>query len=369
MKITQARGHWLRYPVQTPFANSRTWVHHRTAWVVELVTDNGLTGWGEGAEPLSQHELDTHVVGRDPFHARRIWLDLYNQGWGRVAGISAVDIALHDLQGKAAGRPVHELLGGISRDRVPCYASGLFRKDRPDNTAGLVDEARRYIDLGYGAIKMKIGLGAGYDVTNVEAIRRAVGDHVLFAVDANCGYDVATAIDVGQRLTAYDPYWFEEPIADHDVAGNAEIRHALAGTRLAGGEQRQGLIGFRDTIAGGAFDIVQPDISISGGFTECRRIEALAQAHGIRVLPHMWGTAIRLAATLHWQATIPDDPEGLAPQPCLFEYDMTENGLRTELAMEPIEAIDGVLTVPDAPGLGIEINRDVLDRYRVNGME
>ncbi|MEC9380809.1 MAG: enolase C-terminal domain-like protein, partial [Candidatus Latescibacterota bacterium] len=114
-----------------------------------------------------------------------------------------------------------------------------------------------------------------------------------------------------------------------------------------------------------SFDIVQPNLSIAGGFTECQRIEALAQAHGLRVLPHMWGTASRLAATVQWHATIPDEPAGISPQPSLFEFDMTENGLRTQLACEPIKTVDGYVPVPDAPGLGIEINRQVLERYAV----
>ena len=103
--------------------------------------------------------------------------------------------------------------------------------------------------------------------------------------------------------------------------------------------------------------------SIAGGFTECRKVQAMASANGVRVLPHMWGTSIRLAATLHWQATIPDDPESLHPQPSLFEFDMTENALRTELALEPLRAVDGEVEVPQGPGLGIEIDRDLLERY------
>ena len=365
MKITDVHCHHLSYPLQEPFANSRQWVHERTAHVIEIHTDNGLVGWGEGTAAIAVDAIKAHLFGRDPFDSRRIWVDLADQGWGNVAAISAVDIALWDLQGKAVGRPIYQLLGGASRLKIPAYASGLFRRQRPDNTKALTDEAQGYVDAGFGAIKMKVGLGRHYDVTNVAAIRQAVGDQILFAVDANCGYDVGTAIDVGRRLADYDPYWYEEPVAKNDVAGNIEVRLALPGLRIAGGEQLQGLSAYRDLISQRAFDIVQPDISIAGGFTECQRIEALAQAHGLRVLPHMWGTAIRLAATAHWQATIPDDPEGLCPQPSLFEFDMTENGLRTELACEPILATDGFVSVPEAPGLGIEIDRKALEGYYI----
>ena len=112
-------------------------------------------------------------------------------------------------------------------------------------------------------------------------------------------------------------------------------------------------------------DIVQPDISVAGGFTECRKIAAMASANRVRVLPHMWGTSIRLAATLHWQATLPDEPDSINPFPSLFEFDMTENRLRTELAREPIRAEGGLVSVPQGPGLGIEIDREVLERYAV----
>ena len=317
MKITDVRTHVLSYPVREPFSNSRGWVRHRTAHLVEIHTDNGLVGWGEGTQTVPAEAIGTHVMGRDPFDSRQIAVDLHAQGWGNVAANSGVDIALWDLQGKALSRPIYQLLGGAARLRIPAYASGLFRRERQDNTVALQEEARKYAEAGFGAIKMKIGLGRAYDVTNVEAIRQAVGDDILFAVDANCGYDVATAIDVGRHLAGYDLYWFEEPVAADDVAGNIEVRQALSGLPIAGGEQLQGLTAYRDVISQRAFDIIQPDVSIAGGFTECQRIEALAQAHGLRVLPHMWGSAIRLAATLHWQATIPDDPQGLAPQPCL----------------------------------------------------
>ena len=135
--------------------------------------------------------------------------------------------------------------------------------------------------------------------------------------------------------------------------------------RVAGGEALQGRWAFRDLIQKRGLDIVQPDISDAGGFTECRKVAAMASANHVRVLPHMWGTSIRLAATIHWQATLPDAPESLNPFPSLFEFDMTENRLRTGLAMEPIRAVDGYVPVIQRPGLGIEIDREVLEAYTI----
>ena len=363
MKITDVKTHRLRYPLREKFANSRGWSTSRSAQVVEIATDNGFIGWGEGTGEVNRSAVENHIIGRSPFNYGAICQALFDDGVSPRA-ISGIDIALWDLMGKALDMPVHQLLGAKVRDKIPVYASGLFCKDRPDLTQALVDEAKEYVDLGFPAIKMKIGFGAAYDVKNATAIRRAIGDQVLFAVDANCGYDVGTAIDVGRKLAHNDLFWYEEPLPTDDVRGYLEVKRAVP-IRIAGAEGLAGCRAFRELIQQRALDIVQPDISIAGGFSECRNIAAMAHANYVRVLPHMWGGHIRLAATAHWQATIPDAPDVLHPIPSLFEYDMTENGLRTELAVNPIQAVDGALPVPDAPGLGIEIDRDVLKKYAV----
>ncbi|MCZ6635914.1 MAG: mandelate racemase/muconate lactonizing enzyme family protein [bacterium] len=363
MKIVALKEYKLRYPVQEKFANSSSWNTSRSAQVVEVVTDNGITGWGEGSGELKGGSAERHVIGRSPFDTETIWQDLFENGESPRA-ISGVDIALWDILGKALEKPVWQLLGGKVRDRIPAYASGLFYKDREDVTRALVEEARGYVDQGFRAIKMKVGFGEAYDVKNVAAVREAIGPDVLFAVDANCGYDVGTAIDVGLKMAESDLFWYEEPIVPDDVEGYLEIKRALP-MRIAGAEALAGRRAFRRLIQDRALDIVQPDISIAGGFTECRKVATMADVNRVRVLPHMWGGHIRLAATAHWQATIPDWPQVLNPIPSLFEYDMTENGLRTELAKNPIRAVDGDVPVPDAPGLGIEIDREVLERYAV----
>ena len=361
MKITDVKTHRLRYPLREKFANSRGWSTNRSAQVVEIATDDGSIGWGEGTGEVPRAAVENHIIGRSPFDHGAIWQALFDDGMSPRA-ISGIDIALWDLMGKALDMPVHQLLGGKVRDEIPAYASGLFCKDRPDLTRALVDEAKEYVDMGFSAIKMKIGFGAAYDVKNATAIRRAIGDRVSFAVDANCGYDVGTAIDVGHKIAHNDLFWYEEPLPTDDVRGYLEVKRALP-IRIAGAEGLAGRWAFRELIQQRALDIVQPDISIAGGFGECRKIAAMASANYVRVLPHMWGGHIRLAATVHWQATIPDAPDVLHPIPSLFEYDMTENGLRTELVVNPIRAVDGAVPVPDAPGLGIEIDRDVLARY------
>jgi D-galactarolactone cycloisomerase len=361
MKIVDVKTYSLVYPVKEPFSNAMRTTRERPFGVVEVITDSGITGWGEGATVPARRALEMNVIGRDPFHNEVIWEALHKQGTD-TAAISAIDIALWDIMGKALKQPIHYLLGGAFRNRVQAYATGLFRRDRPDHTAALVAEARGYADEGFKAMKMKVGFGAAYDIKNVAAVRRAIGDDTLFAVDANCGYDRASAIAVGQRLAENNLMWFEEPISADDIEGYVEIRRALK-MPISGAEQQRGRWAFRRMIQEHALDIIQPDICVCGGFTEYRKIAAMASANHVRVIPHMFGTSIRLAATLHLLAAQPDSPRALEPFPALLEYDMSENALRTELALEPIRHHEGVVAVPQGPGLGIEINRELLKKY------
>ena len=361
VKIAGIRTYAPVYPVKDPFSNAMRTTRERPFGLVEVITDAGITGWGEGVTVPVRAALDAHVIGKNPFDYEVIWEALHRQGVDPAA-ISAVDIALWDIMGQALKQPIHQLLGGAFRTRVQAYATGLFRRERPDRTAALVEEARGYVDEGFTAMKMKVGFGPDYDVRNVAAVRRAIGDDILFAVDANCGYDVGTAIAVGREIGRNDLLWFEEPISADDVEGHVEIRRAL-GMRIAGAEQYRGRWAFRRMIQERALDIIQPDVCVCGGFTEYRKIAAMASANHVRVIPHMFGTAIRLAATLHLLAATPDSPRAHEPFPTLLEYDMSENVLRTELAREPIRHSAGIVAVPQAPGLGIEIDREVLARY------
>src|SRR5512139_2479541 len=226
MKIVDVKTYSLVYPVKVPFANAMRWTRERPFGVVEITTDEGITGWGEGATVPARRALEAHVIGRNPFHNEVIWEALHKQGVD-AAAISAVDIALWDIMGKALGQPICHLLGGAFRDRVQAYATGLFRKEVSDHTRALVAEAEGYAAEGFRAMKMKVGFGSDYDVRNVAAVRRAIGDDILLAVDANCGYDRGSAIAVGQRMAESDLLWFEEPISGDDVEGYVEIRRAL----------------------------------------------------------------------------------------------------------------------------------------------
>ncbi len=232
-------------------------------------------------------------------------------------------------------------------------------------TEEAVEEAQAYVAQGFRAIKMKIGLGdLKKDLARVAAVRRAIGPDIRLAVDANHSLSVPNAIRLGRMLEEHDILWFEEPISPEDHDGYVEVTRALD-MAVAGGENDFTRWGFRDIIARKAMDIVQPDLCAAGGFSECRKIAALASAFGVECVPHAWGSAIGLAATIQFLAALPDQPPAFRPMPPMLEFEQTPNPLRDELAREPIVQRAGIVAVPRGPGLGIEIDRAVLERYKV----
>ena len=194
------------------------------------------------------------------------------------------------------------------------------------------------------------------DIARVAAVRRALGPKAKLMADVNCAWSPAFAIEMGRALEPYNLYWLEEPVATDDIDGSAQVAAALA-TPVAGYETETGLYGFRELIARGAVDIVQPDIAWTGGFSEGRRIAAFAQAHHRMVAPHAFAGAVLLVASLHYAAAIPN---ALA-----LEWDQNPNGLRDELLKEPLTLEpDGTVKLPERPGLGIDLDRGAIERYR-----
>ena len=326
---------------------------------MEVRTDGGLTGWGEGDGAPAPESTDS-LIGKSPFDRQEIRDSLTASGKD-IPAASGIEIALWDLAGKAEGKPVCELLGGTLRDRVTAYASGFFQPQGEDHLAHAAAEARRCRDR-FAAVKVRIGFGPEQDERLVAAVRNAAGSEVRLAVDATQGYDLTAAIEAGNRLAPYGVMWFEEPVPAEDLDGYRELRQALP-IPVAGAEGRSGLGAFREVVERDAMDIIQPDIGRAGGFTEGMRICELAGANRVHVIPHMFGSVVRLAATLHWLAAVPEDPRGELPH--YLELDVTENGLRTGLSPTRFEVEDGFVRVPDRPGLGVEIDAEALRRYRV----
>jgi len=376
-KIKTITCHVVSAPVQKPFTSSRGWLYSvRDTCLVEIETDDGIVGWGECygpsmvAKAFIDSQLAAQVIGRDPFDIEVIWEHLYNRikDYGQtgmaIAAISGIDIALWDIIGKACGKPVHKLIGGAFRTEVQAYATGLYFIDRNRLTEEAVEEAEGYVKGGFRAIKMKIGLGSiARDHERVAAVRKAIGPDIRLMVDANHCFSVPNAIRLGRKLEELDIDWFEEPISPEDIDGYVEVTRALD-MAVAGGENDFTRWGFRDKIVRKAMDIVQPDVCAAGGLTECKKIAALATTHGVECVPHAWGSAVGLAATIHFLAAIPDQPPSLFPRPAILEFEQEENPFRDHLALDPIRQHEGQVKVPDGPGLGIEVDRKIIEQYR-----
>ena len=378
MKITEVITHQLLVNVDEPFTSSRGWYYKtKGALVVEIRTDTGLIGWGDcyGPAAVNRSIIDSVfkavLLGRDPFDVEVLWEELYNKikDYGlsgfSISSISGIDIALWDIIGKAVNQPIHKLIGGAFRTELQAYATGLYFKDMNRLNEEAVAEAKGYVTQGFKAIKMKIGLGSiTKDIDRVAAVRDAIGPDVKLMVDANHCFNVPQAIAIGRELQKLDIFWFEEPISPEDLDGYVEVTAKLD-LAIAGGENEFTKFGFRRILERRAMDIVQPDVCAAGGITECKKIAALAQASSIQCVPHAWGTAIGLSATMHYLASLPFTPPCLVPVPPMLEYEQTFNPFRDELSSADLTHKNGFVTVPNGPGLGIEINREVLERYKV----
>jgi D-galactarolactone cycloisomerase len=376
INIKAVRTHILEAALSQPFAYSRAWYDARTAMVVEIETDDGLIGWGEcyGPARITAAVVQTiapWLIGRDPLRTEYLWQMIYarlrdhGQKGAVIEGLSGIDIALWDIKGKLFGVPAHRLLGGPLRSEVQAYATGLYRSKSGDPLKYLAEEAAGYVAQGFKSVKLKVGFGVAEDAAVTRAVREAIGPDVALMVDANHAYDAVAAIRLGRMIEAYDIGWFEEPVPPEDVAGYREVKAALS-IPIAGGECEFTRFGFRDLLASRAVDIIQPDTCAAGGLSECKKIADMAEAFGVRYNPHVWGTGIAIAASLQLLAVLPSHtPHSLAPVEPMLEFDRTEHPIRQPLLLQPIEHVNGIVRVPDGPGLGIEVDRAALARFAI----
>ncbi len=354
-----------------PLASSRS-TSTRAALIVRVRTDEGITGIGQahaaaGMIPLTRAAVEEvirpYVVGEDPFMVEAIWDRVYQGTFlnGRkgtvIAALSGVDVALWDIMGKATGQPVYRLLGG-GRDRIPGYATGGFYS--PGKTvADLADEVAGYAARGFKAAKIKVGcMSLREDLERARAVREAVGDSVKLMADANRAYDPKTAIRMARHLEELGYELLEEPVSPDDVEGSALVT-ASTGIAIAGYETENTSRGFRDLIARRAVDVVQTDLIWNGGFTECRKIAAIAGAWGMAVCPHAYASAVPIVAGLHLAGSIPNA--------LMMELDQTVNPLVTDLFTERLDIdAEGNVAIPSRSGLGVELNEETVRRYRVD---
>jgi len=383
MKVSAVRVHILQSPIDPPVAFSQGWVRRRSATLVEISTDAGITGWGEafaqGLEPPQiaaaaiEYALTPLILGADPRDTEVLWHRMYHQtrDYGRkgsvISAISAIDMALWDIAGQSYGVPVHQLLGGGFRTSVQPYATGFYRVTGQGEAARLADEARAHHAAGFRLMKVKLGYGVDDDIAVMQAIGRAIeGLGVTLMVDTNHAYGRAEDLQLGRALESFNLRWYEEPVVPEDIDGYCELRAKLS-IPIAGGENEHTLFGFRELLGRHAVDIAQPDLGSCGGLTAARHIAAVAQAHGIELNPHVWGSAVAQAASLQLIAALPVAHHAVPARDPVLEYDRSLHPFRRDLVAEPIEiGKDGRVTITNRPGLGITVRRDTLDRFRIN---
>jgi D-galactarolactone cycloisomerase len=331
---------------------------------LEIHTDQGLVGIGPTMDASLLPVVNEQLAGKDPFDVEALAARLQYYGGGRSRrGTASVDIALWDLVGKASGQPLYELWGG-AKQRVPVYASTI-RLSTPDQAGALAAEL---VQEGWKAVKLRLHHETlAEDVRTVEAVRAEVGDRMEIMADANQAqsagawqpgvrWDLGRAVETARELERLRCSWLEEPLPRYDFERLAELNR-LVELPIAGGENNCGLHEFRWMLERGAYDIVQPDALVSGGVTELRRIGALAESFGKRVAPHHGGGGIGTIAHLHLVASWPHAPcLELLHEPPIGSY-------RHRLAIfqdPPTVDATGHMSVPQAPGLGVEIDPDLV---------
>lgn len=370
----------MKAPVSIPHADrlAGTVFKGYRACLVRIHTDEGVTGVGECMVRLAPEataaivaELGEVLVGHDPLDTMVAWELMFsvmvNRGHLKgffMEAMSGVDIALWDLKGKALDKPIYQLLGGKQRPKLWAYASSLRLRGLETTIA----EAKEFVARGYQGMKLKVGTDRNRyqkDLELAEAVRDAVGPDIYLSADANCGFERPAAMALGRGLEKLNFAWFEEPLAPDDWEGYAQMARSLD-MPIAGGETEFSRFGFRELFTRGALDIVQPNIGRSGGFTECMRIAALAEAFHIPYAPHTGScTAVCMAAELHISAALPNF--------LIYEHMQSDwskqaaNPLRHDVVQRDAEVFkDGYLELPLGPGLGIELNEDIVERYRTD---
>ena len=387
MKIKSVASHCVLIPI--PPERQQTCDFGKTlsfdGTIVRIETECGIAGWGEAKAQvggMAQNQALTTLIndefgpllkGEDPRDITRLWELLYSGtrghyalGHGRVfpvlgrrgitiSAISGVDCALWDILGKSLGVPVWRLLGGRRSEKMPAYASGGW--GGPDKIG---DELMGYIGRGgFGAVKMRVGIIDGdprHSARRVHAAREALGPEVGLMCDAHGTLSVAEAKRFCRLVEEENIAWFEEPVTADDKAGCAEVRRSTD-IPISAGESEFTRHDFRDLAALGAVDIMQPDLAICGGITEAMRISAIASAYNLKLAPHLWAGAPAFAAGLAIAAA--------SPAGFIVEYSLGANPLLHDLVEEAFPVSDGMIEVPDRPGLGITVREDFLARHAV----
>jgi L-alanine-DL-glutamate epimerase-like enolase superfamily enzyme len=369
MKITHVICQILRNPqVEAKSSGSQD------SLLIRIRTDDGLEGIGEvDASPeVGKAVVDapySHTVacglrelliGENPLETRRIWEKLYRGTMyiGRrsvvIAVMGGVDVALWDLKGKYFNQPIHRLLGGKQHNSIKAYASILFGRDGQETA----DIGRRWVGAGYRAVKFgwePMGQSEALDIELVRGARAGLGDEADLLIDAGSVWDARTALRRAERFKDFNIGWLEEPLNEDDLDGYVWLRDRSP-VPIASGEGECGSAAFKPWIDRHALDIYQVDVP-RNGFTEAAYIGQRVQENGARLCNHSYKSGLSIAACLHWLC--------IYRAAFLFEDCVEDSPLRHELTHERMQAVDGWISVPDAPGLGVTLNEAFIKRHLV----
>jgi len=377
MRIIKVEAIPVRCELSEPFGFAQGWYSKREAVICQIITDEGLTGFGETFGP-SAGQLDLLekffrplLIGENPMNIEFLWRKMYFaarrafQSFIPMSVIGALDMALWDIKGKVLEAPVFTLLGGPTRETVTAYVTGHYflRRSIEDVIKNVTEEAQRHVSEGFQALKLKLGLKVlGGDIRDdvklVNSVRKSVGPEITLMVDANYGYTVWEAIKVGKELDNLAVLWFEEPIDPFDFDGYCILREKL-NLMLATGECFAEYRQFDQIVDKRCIDVLQPDLSASGGITQVKKIADLALVNGLWFVPHVWGTGISMAAALQ--------VIGSHPGYSLLEFDRSPFPMREEFIKENIRRAGSEVVIPSSPGLGIKIEDGWLRKYKYEG--
>ncbi|MFC1903429.1 mandelate racemase/muconate lactonizing enzyme family protein [Chloroflexota bacterium] len=375
MKITKVEAIELRLPESDLIGYDKLASPAGNTLIVKIHTDESIIGYGDvdsqarvakaaieaPSSMVMASGLGRLLIGMNPLDFRLINDKLYQASfyYGRrgvaIHAIGGIDMALWDIAGKYYNKPVHQLLGGAFHKKIRAYASVLFGNNG-EETAQI---GKRWVKEGFTAVKFgwtRMGESEKMDLEQVEGARRGVGDKIDLLVDAGCCWDTWTAIRRAQQFEDYNVFWLEEPLSEDNIEGYGKLTQ-VSRIPIAAGEGHNGRFDMADLITRGGIHIVQVDIA-RNGLAEAVRIADFAEDRGLRLVNHFYTTGLNLAASLHWLAS--------RKTSFILEYSVAETPIRWDVTKQKME-IDsqGYVHVPDGPGLGVDVDEDVIDKYRV----
>lgn len=369
MKITNVEAFYLRLPVIEQRTDSS-----QDALLIKITTDAGITGWGEvdGSPYVTKaiieapysHTMVTGLksllIGENPLETGRLWKKMhkatiyYGRSGAVLQAMAGIDIALWDIKGKALGKPIVELLGGAMRDKMRVYSSNMFQYSVEETVA----RAQHAIDTGHTGVKFgwePFGTDEALDLRYLEALRTAMGDSVDLMLDVGHVWDAKTTVRRSQRYEHLNLFWIEEPLHPDNYAGYGQVSAACQ-QHIAAGEQECSVVGFQRLIDEGGIDIVQIDLTRTG-FTQAMEIASYAHSRGRKVCNHNFTTDINTAASLHFLCAIENA--------LVMEYCVEPGEISRSLAKKPVRIADGYAWLPSEPGLGVEPNEAVIEKFLV----